>query len=581
MKKINIHKIEELQSNPEMTLEKWNNILKKYKKDQTSKRLQTKWTTLVHNGPVFTDPYKSLPQDVFILYDKKKLVLDSKNIDNHLNLSEEECAVLLFGLVKRFKVKHPKDIPEYAKENFFTDWKQILKSSNGKKIKSLDNIDLSLIEKYFENKKIVNKEEKTSIKEKKEQIKKIYGYAVYDGLKVPVKSAIEPPIAFFSSSEQKLLKNDPSKCPNPKSGKLKKRILPSDVTINGSSIPECVYQGKPCKPTWKITNPPNTNIEWFASWEDPVTGDKKYTVVQRINSAFVYSSDQLKFEKARELKKNIVHVRKRYMKDLQIEDINTKTKAIATYFLDIFSIRPGGNKKEEDEGGIGLIDLTCDNIELLNDNKIRLSFTGKSGVKFEKVEKIDRLIYTELGKICKSKKNNEKIFNITINDLNNNYLSKMIDGITAKSFRTLKACTVFQNELRKNPININEDVRQKIHFYNKANIEVGKSLNHQSDITIEQLSKLSQKQNELELKLKSAVTEKAIEKARISLENHLNKIKEKNSNIATGTSKGNYLDPRITISWAKRTETPIEKIYSNQFLTKFKWAMDTISTWQF
>lgn len=40
------------------------------------------------------------------------------------------------------------------------------------------------------------------------------------------------------------------------------------------------------------------------------------------------------------------------------------------------------------------------------------------------------------------------------------------------------------------------------------------------------------------------------------------KIKEDLKTVALGTSKINYLDPRITVAWCKRHEVPIEKVYS-------------------
>jgi len=36
--------------------------------------------------------------------------------------------------------------------------------------------------------------------------------------------------------------------------------------------------------------------------------------------------------------------------------------------------------------------------------------------------------------------------------------------------------------------------------------------------------------------------------------------KEDLKEIALGTSKINYLDPRITVAWCKRNEVPIEKV---------------------
>jgi DNA topoisomerase I len=38
------------------------------------------------------------------------------------------------------------------------------------------------------------------------------------------------------------------------------------------------------------------------------------------------------------------------------------------------------------------------------------------------------------------------------------------------------------------------------------------------------------------------------------------RIKEDLKTVALGTSKINYLDPRITVAWCKRHEVPIEKV---------------------
>ena len=50
--------------------------------------------------------------------------------------------------------------------------------------------------------------------------------------------------------------------------------------------------------------------------------------------------------------------------------------------------------------------------------------------------------------------------------------------------------------------------------------------------------------------------------------------KEENKDIALGTSKLNYLDPRISVAWCKRNNVPVEKIYSKTQRDKFRWAID-------
>merc|ERR1711904_597422 len=50
-------------------------------------------------------------------------------------------------------------------------------------------------------------------------------------------------------------------------------------------------------------------------------------------------------------------------------------------------------------------------------------------------------------------------------------------------------------------------------------------------------------------------------------------VKEDLKTVALGTSKINYMDPRITVGWCKDHEVPIEKIFNKSLLSKFHWAM--------
>ena len=45
-------------------------------------------------------------------------------------------------------------------------------------------------------------------------------------------------------------------------------------------------------------------------------------------------------------------------------------------------------------------------------------------------------------------------------------------------------------------------------------------------------------------------------------------------NISLGTSKINYIDPRITIAWIKKHDFPIDKIFSETLRDKFRWAFE-------
>merc|ERR1711918_79133 len=57
--------------------------------------------------------------------------------------------------------------------------------------------------------------------------------------------------------------------------------------------------------------------------------------------------------------------------------------------------------------------------------------------------------------------------------------------------------------------------------------------------------------------------------------------KDENKEVALGTSKINYMDPRISVAWCKRNEVSIEKIFAKTLRGKFVWAMSVPPTWRF
>merc|ERR1739848_817616 len=59
------------------------------------------------------------------------------------------------------------------------------------------------------------------------------------------------------------------------------------------------------------------------------------------------------------------------------------------------------------------------------------------------------------------------------------------------------------------------------------------------------------------------------------------KLKDDNKEVSLGTSKLNYMDPRISVAWCKRNEVPIEKIFSKTLRDKFNWSMAVSLDWEF
>jgi hypothetical protein len=57
--------------------------------------------------------------------------------------------------------------------------------------------------------------------------------------------------------------------------------------------------------------------------------------------------------------------------------------------------------------------------------------------------------------------------------------------------------------------------------------------------------------------------------------------KDDNKEVALGTSKINYCDPRITVAWCKRSEVPIDRVFPKTLRDKFVWALSVPPDWQF
>jgi len=57
--------------------------------------------------------------------------------------------------------------------------------------------------------------------------------------------------------------------------------------------------------------------------------------------------------------------------------------------------------------------------------------------------------------------------------------------------------------------------------------------------------------------------------------------REEGKEIALGTSKINYIDPRITVVWCKLNDVPVEKMFTKTLLTKFPWALEVDNDWKF
>lgn len=279
-----------------------------------------------------------------------------------------------------------------------------------------------------------------------------------------------------------------------------------------------------------------------------------------------------------------------------------RQRAVALYFIDKLALRAGNEKDEDQADTVGCCSLRVEHIDLhkeLNgkENVVVFDFLGKDSIRYYNEVEVEKRVFKNLELFKENKKPGDDLFDRLNTSVLNEHLRELMEGLTAKVFRTFNASFTLQNQLAE-LTDPEMTVPEKLLAYNRANRAVAILCNHQRAVpkthekSMSNLKeKIRQKQDavetcERELKdlKKSNVRDKVAkdkkQKQLERLKDQLKKLelqetdKDENKTIALGTSKLNYLDPRISVAWCKKFDVPIEKIFNKTQRDKFRWAID-------
>ncbi|XP_051887121.1 DNA topoisomerase 1-like [Pristis pectinata] len=542
-----------------------------------------KWKFLEHKGPVFAPPYIPLPDNVKFYYDGNPMKLSPQC---------EEVATFFAKMLD-----HEYTTKDIFRKNFFKDWRKEMKPEEKAVITDLNKCNFEEMSQYFkaqsEARKQMSKEEKQKLKEENEKLVQEFGYCIMDNHKERIANfRIEPPGLFRGRGN------------HPKMGMLKRRIRPQDIIINcskDSKIPQ-----PPPGQKWKEVRHDN-KVTWLVSWTENIQGSIKYIMLNP-SSRIKGEKDWQKYETARTLKKHVDKIRAQYREDWKSKEMKIRQRAVALYFIDKLALR-AGNEKEEGETAdtVGCCSLRVEHINLHaeldgQEYVVEFDFLGKDSIRYYNKVPVEKRVFKNLQLFMENKQPEDDLFDRLNTSILNKHLQELMDGLTAKVFRTYNASITLQQQL-KELTNPDENVAAKILSYNRANRAVAILCNHQRappktfEKSMQNLqTKIDAKKDQIGLarrELKSAKADykvrkdekcrKSVEskkKALQRLEEQLMKLevqatdREENKQIALGTSKLNYLDPRISIAWCKKWGIPVEKIYNKTQREKFAWAID-------
>ncbi|KAI0136703.1 hypothetical protein BJ170DRAFT_677572 [Xylariales sp. AK1849] len=442
-----------------------------------------KWNTLEHSGVKFADPYEPLPKSVKLIYDGTPVTLDP----------EAEEVAGFFGAM--LNSEHNVGNPVFQK-NFFGDFKEILTRTGGAKdrqgnkvnIKEFDKLDFKPIFNYYQAKsqakKDRSKEEKKAEKEAKTAEEAPFTHCLWNGRKQKVGNfRVEPPALFRGRGE------------HPKTGKLKFRVLPEQITINigkGAKVPQ-----PPPGHKWKHVQH-DQKATWLAMWQENINGNYKYVMLSH-DSDVKGQSDYKKFEKARALKDHIARIRKDYNVEMKSDVMADRQRATAMYLIDKLALRAGNEKDTDNEAEtVGCCSLKYQHITLQDPDVVIFDFLGKDSIRYYDEVKVERQVFKNLKLFKKPPKaEGDDVFDRLNTSQLNKHLSSYMPGLTAKVFRTYNASWTMSKLLEEIKLPKNATLADKLAAYNKANREVAILCNHKRTVTATHEASMGKKEDRI------------------------------------------------------------------------------------
>uniref|UniRef100_A0A8C1YQD2 DNA topoisomerase 1 n=1 Tax=Cyprinus carpio TaxID=7962 RepID=A0A8C1YQD2_CYPCA len=300
--------------------------------------------------------------------------------------------------------------------------------------------------------------------------------------------------------------------------------------------------GSPPGTRWKEVRHDN-KVTWLVSWTENIQGSIKYIMLNP-SSRIKGEKDWQKYETARRLKKSVARIRAQYREDWRSKEMRIRQRAVALYFIDKLALR-AGNEKDEGETAdtVGCCSLRVEHIRLHpqmdgQDYVVELDFPGKDSIRYyNKVPVEKRFIFRTQIKIFLMKSGTDD--NIPEKILSYNRANRAVAVLCIHQRAPPKT---FEKS-----INLNSGLLAVINKHKPCVSVLG----------VETKKKAVQRISEELMKLEVQATDR-----------------EENKQIALGTSKLNYLDLRISVTWCKKWGVPIEKIYNKTQREKFAWAID-------
>ena len=393
-------------------------------------------------------------------YEGSDLSITVKGVEHKLNDLQEEMAM---AWAKKIGTPYVEDT--VFQNNFHADLSEalgIVVKYGDVNFSQLHNIVIQEREKRAQ----MTREDKKALaaqrKEVREANKEKYGYAVFDGERSEIGNyTVEPSSIFMGRGE------------HPMRGKWKEGPRHEDITLNLSPdapIPE----GNWGKIIW------DPNSIWIARWKDKLSGKMKY-VWPSDSSPIKQKKEIAKFNKAVELRKYITEIQQHIKDNLSHENVKRRKTATVCYLIDELKFRVGDEKDEEEADTVGASTLRPEHICFNEDDTVTFDFLGKDSVRHLLTAKLDDEVIRNLKYFAEAN-HNGTLFDEVNSSVVSEFLDEIMEGVTAKVFRTCHATEVVEEKLKTLKIKKDAPEYRKKHVATLANLEAAITCNHKRTI---------------------------------------------------------------------------------------------------
>ncbi len=498
---------------------------------------------------------------------------------------------------------------------------------------TVDEVDfgpaLEIVQAERAAKERLTREERKSLaaqrKEKREQLKEQYGYAIVDGERVELGNYATEPSGIFMGRGK-----------HPLRGRWKEGPRQSDVTLNLS--PDAPHlPGDWAEIVWQPES------LWVARWKDKLSGKLKYVWLSD-TAPVKQEREAAKFDQAVELHENLAQVRAHIERDLT--DPNAKRRMVATacFLIDALCLRVGDEKDSDEADTVGATTLRPEHITLHPDGTAEFRFLGKDSVLWHKKIPLPPVVRQNLEELIQEARPSNSAGNgkrhptrdkpqifprIGISDVNA-YLSEILPGLTAKVFRTHHATQAVRDSLAAAEVEASDPEYKKWGAVALANLEAAVLCNHYKTAPAnwrerrQRANERREKRKERVARYRSQVRQagealialrsearekkkeaktkaqrdrlqvryaKRIERAKKKVETTkgrlerakaaLDKAKTRDAVAAKkrtwnlGTSLKSYIDPRVLYEWGQQVDYDVlERYYPKALRRKFVWVRE-------